>query len=308
MEKLRLWEVATEKFKKRIHEQLFLTKWRFAQGIKNGELPGTDDSGWEERNGSLNWSTKDGIAYFRNRFILPGEIEGISTENSNVDLTFVFPSGVEVFIDGQKVYGHKYWADKIATPLPLMMHARKGEERLIVFKTPAGDGLGYFGAELNITSVEEILFELDSILYQIKFAGRLSEGAKGMHLRKYADRALAALDPADIEKRNWNKILSDIKNAEKELEAFRKYARQFRVHLVGHAHIDMNWLWNYEDTIHICLRDFETVNKLMGKYPDLTFSQSQAHVYKIVEDHDRELFRKVQDRVKEKRWEEILIF
>ncbi len=303
MDKLKLWEDATEKLKKRINGHLLLTKWKFAQGIERGELPGTDDSGWEEKDGSLNWSMKDGIAYFRNRFVLPCEIEGVPTQNSNVDLTFFFPSGVEVFIDGQKVYGHKYWADKIATPFPLMKHAAEGEERLIVFKTPAGDGLGSFWAELNISEIEEILFELDSILYQIKFACKLSEGAKNKHLRKYADRALATIDPEDIDRNDWRKTLADIKNAEKELEAFRKEARKFRVHLIGHAHIDMNWLWDYEDTIHTCLRDFETVNKLLEKYPDLTFSQSQAHVYKIVEDHDRELFKKVQEKVKEKRWE-----
>lgn len=301
MDKLKLWEDATNSLQKKINEQMNLTNWKFAQNVENGELLETDDSRWEEKE-YPNWSKKDGPACFRKMFVIPGEIEGIPTENSNIDLTFLFPSGVELFIDGKRVYEHRYWADKIATPFPFIRQAKKGEKHLIVFKTPAGDGLGSFWVKLNIDRVEDILFELNSILYQVRFAFKLAED-KGNVFREYAARALTLLDPDAIEKRDWNRLLADIKRGEKELEPFRKYARRFRVHLVGHAHIDMNWLWNYEDTIDVCLRDFKTVNKLMEKYPDLRFSQSQAHVYKIVEEHKPELFRKVKDRVKEGRWE-----
>lgn len=303
MEKLRLWEDEVKKLQIKIEEQLSLAKWKFIQGNEKEELPATDESGWEEKTAPVKWSTKSGTAYFKNLFTLPRDIEGIKTENGNVDLIFLFPSGVELFIDGKRVYGHRYWADKIAHPFRLMEKAQSGEKRLIVFKTPKGDGLGFFAAAINIDRIEDILFELNSILYQLKFAYKLSEGAQGKTFRKYAEKSLETLNPEEIEKRNWDKVLSDIKKAEEILEVFRKQAKKFRVHLVGHAHIDMNWLWNYEDTIHTCLRDFETVNKLMDRYPGLTFSQSQAHIYKIVEDHDKELFKKVKGKVKEGRWD-----
>jgi alpha-mannosidase len=303
MDKLRLWEESINSLKERVEKQLYLSEWRFAQGVEKGELPETDDSKWKERTMPVQWSTKNGPAYFRILFTLPCEIEGISTENGNVDLVFLFPSGVDLFIDGEKVYGHKYWADKIAHPFRLMENAGRGEKRLIVFKTPQGDGLGFFNAYLKIDRIENILFEMDSILYQIKFAYRLSEGGQGRNLRKFADKALSLLRPEEVEKKDWGKVLSDIRDAEKILEVFRKDAKKFRVHLIGHAHIDMNWLWSYEDTVHTCLRDFETVNKLMDRYSDLTFSQSQAHIYKIVEDRNKSLFKKVQDRVKEGRWD-----
>ncbi|MCM8786186.1 MAG: glycosyl hydrolase-related protein, partial [Candidatus Omnitrophica bacterium] len=71
----------------------------------------------------------------------------------------------------------------------------------------------------------------------------------------------------------------------------------------GHAHIDMNWLWTYEDTVSVVLRDFTTVTNLMDKYKDLTFSQSQTHVYEIAQEKDKKLFEKIKEKVKNRNWE-----
>ncbi len=303
MDTLKLWEEEVKTLQGKIDGQMSLTRWRFKQGIEKGELPGIDDKNWEEKEGAVQWSMKDGVAYFRSLITLPEAIEEIPVENSNVELTFIFPSGVELFIDGEKVYGHRYWADKIATPFPFIQKAKKGEKHLVVFKTPGGDGLGFFWAKLSIDKIEDILFELNSILYQLRFASKISEEKKNGRLKKYVEDAADALNPEDIQNRQWDRVLNEIRKAEEILEVFRKDAKKFRIHLIGHAHIDMNWLWSYEDTVHTCLRDFETVNKLMERYPDLTFSQSQAHIYKIVEDRNKPLFKKVQEKVKEGRWD-----
>ena len=222
MKKLQLWKEQVKNLQKRIDEQLSLDNWKFIQGIENGELPETDASKWDEKKNPVNWSMKSGTVYFRNLFTLPPDIEGIPTENSNINLTFLFPSGVELFIDGEKVYAHKYWADKIATPFPLMQKAKRGEKHLIVFKTPQGDGYGTFWAKLSIDSAEDLLFELNSIFYQLKFVCKLAE--QNNHLKKYAQKALKVLNPRDIENRNWNKVLGDIKKAEEILEVFIRYA------------------------------------------------------------------------------------
>ena len=301
MDKLKVWEAQVKEIQEKVNKHLLLTEWKFVQGIENGELPETDDSGWAEKKVPLTWSMKSGTAYFRKKIILPSEIEGIPTEGSNVNLTFHFHSGVELFIDGERAYSHRYWAERTATPLLLMKKACRGERRLIVFKAPGGDGLGTFWAGIEIDRVEDILFELNAILYQVRFAFRLA--GKNRRLKRAAENAVAVLQPEKIAQRRWKDALNDIREAEKQLEVFRQEARKFCVHLIGHAHIDMNWLWGYEDTVHICLRDFETVNKLMEKYPDLTFSQSQAQVYRIVEDNDRVLLNKVREKIKEGRWD-----
>lgn len=92
-----------------------------------------------------------------------------------------------------------------------------------------------------------------------------------------------------------------IEDIENKLEIFRPYAKKFKVHLIGHANIDMNWLWTYDDTVSVVLRDFSTITDLMEKYNDLTFSQSQIHFYEIAKRHNKDLFEKVKKKIEEGR-------
>ena len=75
------------------------------------------------------------------------------------------------------------------------------------------------------------------------------------------------------------------------------------VHAIGHAHIDMNWMWRYDETVNIILETFRTVIMLMKEFPDFTFSQSQASCYKIVEKYDKALLEKIRYMVNAGRWE-----
>jgi alpha-mannosidase len=71
----------------------------------------------------------------------------------------------------------------------------------------------------------------------------------------------------------------------------------------GHAHIDIAWLWTINQTKHKAARTFCNVLRLMEQFPNFHFTQSQPQLYKfIVEDHP-EVFRQIQDRVKDGRWE-----
>ncbi|WP_420594090.1 alpha-mannosidase [Deinococcus sp.] len=73
--------------------------------------------------------------------------------------------------------------------------------------------------------------------------------------------------------------------------------------LTGHAHIDLAWLWPLAETRRKALRTFSTVLSLMDEYPDFTFNQSTAQLYRFVEEDDPELFERIRQRVAEGRWD-----
>ncbi|MCD6510652.1 MAG: alpha-mannosidase [Thermoprotei archaeon] len=76
------------------------------------------------------------------------------------------------------------------------------------------------------------------------------------------------------------------------------------VYLVGHAHIDLSWLWTREETIReICPRTFRSVLSLMDKYSLFCYAQSSAQLYEWMEEHYPEIFREIKKRVQEGRWE-----
>ena len=91
--------------------------------------------------------------------------------------------------------------------------------------------------------------------------------------------------------------------AEGALSSLTAEARSFEFLCVAHAHIDMNWMWGYNETVSVTLATMETMLALMDEYPSFTFSQSQASVYKMVEEYAPAMFEKIRQRVKEGRWE-----
>jgi alpha-mannosidase len=75
------------------------------------------------------------------------------------------------------------------------------------------------------------------------------------------------------------------------------------IHIIGHAHMDMNWLWTYSETMQMCNDNLRQVVAFMEEFPDYTMIQSQASVYNFVEMVDPPLFEKVKKYVKEGRLE-----
>jgi len=75
------------------------------------------------------------------------------------------------------------------------------------------------------------------------------------------------------------------------------------IHVVGHAHMDMNWLWTYSETMQMCNDNLRQVVAFMDEFPDYTMLQSQAAVYNFVEMVDPPLFEQVKKYVKEGRLE-----
>jgi len=74
---------------------------------------------------------------------------------------------------------------------------------------------------------------------------------------------------------------------------------------VGHAHIDVAWLWPLSQTRRKVARTFSTALRLMEQYPEFTFTQSQPQLYQYIADDHPELMAQIKERVAEGRWETI---
>ncbi|WP_105619729.1 alpha-mannosidase [Vallitalea okinawensis] len=72
---------------------------------------------------------------------------------------------------------------------------------------------------------------------------------------------------------------------------------------IGHAHIDLAWLWPIRETIRKGGRTFSTVIELMERYPDYIFGASQPQLYQWMKDGYPLLYNKMKERIKEGRWE-----
>lgn len=75
------------------------------------------------------------------------------------------------------------------------------------------------------------------------------------------------------------------------------------VSAIGHAHIDLAWLWPLRETRRKAARTFSTALLMLDKYPDYIFGASQPQLYAWVQEDHPALFEKVRRKVKEGRWE-----
>jgi len=76
-----------------------------------------------------------------------------------------------------------------------------------------------------------------------------------------------------------------------------------KIYLVGHAHLDLAWLWPVPETWQVAQRTFESVLKLQSEFPDLIFCHSTPALYAWMEEHRPDLFAAIKKQVAAGCWE-----
>ncbi|MCU0528307.1 MAG: alpha-mannosidase [Cyanobium sp. Prado107] len=78
-----------------------------------------------------------------------------------------------------------------------------------------------------------------------------------------------------------------------------------RHHVLGHAHLDLAWLWPVADTWQAAERTFGSVLDLMERFEDLHFAHSTPALYAWLEQHRPSLWARLQRAVADGRFEPI---
>ena len=164
--------------------------------------------------------------------------------------------------------------------------------------------------------------DLDSTLRGI--AGSEAGGTALIHrFRQEVDFAHKFADLFPDKKDEWQKIVlkaaelvrdklsapraidlkAVVNDAEKIMGPIGKAAKKYTIHCCGHAHIDMNWMWPWQETVSVSIDTFRTVDRLMDEFPEFKFSQSQASTYIAMEEFAPEIFKAIKKRIKEGRWD-----
>lgn len=85
--------------------------------------------------------------------------------------------------------------------------------------------------------------------------------------------------------------------------AYSQQLKQRQIYLLGHAHLDLAWLWAIDETWEVAQRTFTSVLQLQQEYPNLTFCHSTPAIYSWIEQHRPDLFSEIQKQVLAGRWE-----
>ncbi|MDR1438804.1 MAG: hypothetical protein LBJ10_01960, partial [Clostridiales bacterium] len=114
---------------------------------------------------------------------------------------------------------------------------------------------------------------------QLGFALKLHEAGRGA----YSEEIGSALGVLESALDSQGALCADAcMEAERRLLPLAGAAKEYAILCAAHAHIDMNWMWSWQETVAATLSTFRTMLCLMREYPGFKFSQSQASVYRIV--------------------------
>lgn len=74
------------------------------------------------------------------------------------------------------------------------------------------------------------------------------------------------------------------------------------LHMIGNAHIDPVWLWQWQEGFHEVRATFRSALDRMKEFPEFIFVASSAAFYAWIEQSDPAMFAEIQQRVEEGRW------
>ena len=282
-------------------------EWHFCQGdVPSGCRPDLDDRDWPSVRMSYTWSGAAGDAWFRRTFRFPELVEGISTAGARIELPLIVPIHSAIHVDGVERVAEPSWLDTRAVPLAICERYQPEQSIQVTLHAYKGDGFGLFLIDhAEVSTVEEAAFQLEVLRNQLAFTRHIAyeSHAADAAWRSAWEEAIARLDMAALDRNRWSEWWASVEAAREALEPLAFEAKTYVTHLVGHSHIDMNWLWTWEETVDVIRRDFAVADDLMERYPDFHFSQSQASTYKVMQERHPEVLERVKRRVAQGNWE-----
>jgi alpha-mannosidase len=291
-------------------------EWRFHSDIPHPEDPALNDSDWGlikvknvsgpggQNENEEHWK---GIKVFRRWVEIPEKINGYATRGSKVslDLRFGSPSTllITVFSSGALLYRGN---DDDIQPVLLTVNAQPGQKFLVAARVVANDDAQaeFFHSELTIeppaTRPDPGLLRME-ILSARPIIAAYEEGKA--ERQQQIDAAVKAVDFSSLEKGDQAGFDVSLKEAQARLEQLKPWLQQFSIRLVGNSHIDMAWLWPWTETVEVVRNTFQSVLDLMREYSDFKFTMSSARTYEWMQEKYPDLFKQIEQRVKEGRWE-----
>ncbi|OGS19822.1 MAG: hypothetical protein A2252_08685 [Elusimicrobia bacterium RIFOXYA2_FULL_39_19] len=159
---------------------------------------------------------------------------------------------------------------------------------------------------LNI--IKLILLDYNSPENSISFKGKIINQSKInivrlFNLQDLFCSTLSKLDTKCLEEGNLPVFCRNIRQITKKWKPIDKFNKEFTMHFLCNAHIDLAWLWRKAESVEICRGTFNSVLNLMKEYPGFTYTQSQALVYEWMEEKYPKIFNGIKRAVKKGSWE-----
>jgi len=255
---------------------------------------------------TMHWYGPDAHYWFRASYTVPNELDG-------KPLWLCIRTQIEEWDDGKNPQFLLFVNNEIIQGID-MNHREVFLEPCAVagttYKLDLQSYTGTLHSEFNlIVEAREVDPEIEGLYYDLRVPlNAFSKLDKDGKPRRELERVLNdAINLLDLRTPYSDCFYDSVKNAREYLQQalYTELAGNDEIiaTCIGHTHIDVAWWWTVEQTREKTARSFATVLKFMEEYPEYTFMSSQPQLYEFLKERYPELYKRVKDRIVEKRWE-----
>jgi len=287
-------------------ETLQIPEWPYHEDMAHPEDPSVNEASWPTMKVREEWKT--GPRVLRRTIEIPEKINGYSVRGTRVKLELFFGSNdsmtITVFSNGSLVARTDEDAQQ---PILLTENAQPGRKFVIAVRVNAGDkGTGIYRSQLRLEAAPNrpdpnIL--RDEILATRPMVEAFPDGKAEREAQLEA--GVKAIDFTALDRGDQTAFDASLQQAQAKLKALDPWLKQFTIRAAGNSHIDMAWLWPWTETVEVVRNTFRSALDLMREYKDFKFTMSSARTYMWMEEKYPDLFKEIEQRVREGRWEVI---
>ena len=279
-----------------------IEQWRFGQATDSQPAQTNfDDSSWQTVSPKFSWPREESNVWFRARAEVPAIIAGQSTENLPLRLDLGISGRCDLYIDGQL----RQQFQRNGSQYTLTEHARPGQ----VFEVAINSTITGTNHQFNLARLYfNVLPELDEYIDDVVFVGLLTNhvsAEESPNLNHALEASENCIQFTNVTPDSLASVRAQIAKARAALAPVADVTRKYDVYYIGHAHIDMNWLWTWPETIDVCHRTWNTAMNLMQEFPDFHFVQSQPGAYVPIEAQYPEEFARMKEAVARGQWDPV---
>ncbi|MBD2208399.1 alpha-mannosidase [Nostoc linckia FACHB-104] len=259
------------------------------------------------------WTTGKQVLWLAQKLVVPQDLQGYPLAGLSLRLALLWwADAAEIYVNGKLVLEGDLF--DCSPRVLLSQGVTPGEEFIVALRlvSPGHDNgalvrslLVYESPDYNRPDAGFVANELAVVqLYLERFAPEQLEVLAGL-LGEITNRRGA--ENTEVEKQEWENILAKLRHHLQDYLRSSAFigGSKSKIYLLGHAHLDLAWLWPVSETWNAAQHTFESALKLQADFPELIYCHSTPALYAWIEEHRPDLFKAIQQAVAAGRWEVI---
>jgi len=252
-------------------------------------------------NGYLVFPKGGKLAWFYQKFTIPHDIKKYKLQGLHCRLNLTWWAGsAKVYVNGKLACEGDLFDSSTRLSLSPNVQPDDVFEVAIALVSPGHDIGALMKSQLIFESDDFAKPDAGFVATELQILSRYLEKYQPELLPKLAEQ----LQTLPLETfQNRAELDQALATVREQLIPLAEPIKTRQFYVMGHAHLDMAWLWTTDETWEVGQRTFSSVLNLQKEFPELTFGHSTPALYEWIENNRPDLWAKITEAVEKDRWE-----